>query len=472
MDRPKRAATKVTNFCTLHRSGDPAIQEEEMVQTAEELQQQLEQEKEQSRKLMEDAELMKLRNELETEKLKQKQWQEAMDQLRETKEHMEQEHAKVLSNIKEMGDNSRQDVSQGVTQWLRTQLEDATQPGGPDREEVIRANREKEAREKAILELREQQEEINRRLAELTGDISTPGAGISITGQEAQLQQLRTALAGRKEEDPNRVLLKAFIKAQNKTQGEEGTNTLKPSVLNSLTNPESGNAMADWLANLNKQEGELDFSKLALGLDEGRRGKNKSGILDKATTNIQQKQVWPQQNLGENWADEDVEFKQMKFEHLVAGETRTIETCSDPAQILGRLHLLRRIAYLKLRGYEWHLIRKMYAAILTSIETKEYSWESNFDRFETILYRRTWADSKTSGGKHSDRERDTGGQKRFCRDYNKPEGYPKNSPHSVWFGSGPGATKRTMYHFCTACLIRDKQQRDHQEGHPDCPHKD
>ena len=190
-----------------------------MAQTAEELQQQLEQEKEQSRKLMEDAELMKLINELKTEKLKQKQWQEAMDQLRETKEHMEQEHAKVLSNIKEMGDNSRQDISQGVTQWLRTQLEDATQSGGPDREEVIRANREKEAREKAILELREQQEEINRRLAELTGDISTPGAGTSITGQEALLQQLRTALAGRKEEDPNRALLKAFITAQNKTQG-------------------------------------------------------------------------------------------------------------------------------------------------------------------------------------------------------------------------------------------------------------
>ena len=44
---------------------------------------------------------------------------------------------------------------------------------------------------------------------------------------------------------------------------------------------------------------------------------------------------------GEDWADEDVEFKQMKFEHLVAGETRMIETCTDPAQILGRLRLLR-----------------------------------------------------------------------------------------------------------------------------------
>ena len=66
------------------------------------------------------------------------------------------------------------------------------------------------------------------------------------------------------------------------------------------------------------------------------------------TTNIQRKEVWPQKNLGEDWAEEEIEFKQVRFEHLVAGETRTIETCIDPAQILGRLRLLRRIAYLKL----------------------------------------------------------------------------------------------------------------------------
>ena len=79
------------------------------------------------------------------------------------------------------------------------------------------------------------------------------------------------------------------------------------------------------------------MSKIAtLGEGECRTSK-KSGILDRATTNIQQKQIWPQQNLGEDWADEDIEFKQIKFEHMVAGETRTIETCTDPAQILGRL---------------------------------------------------------------------------------------------------------------------------------------
>ena len=213
------------------------------------------------------------------------------------------------------------------------------------------------------------------------------------------------------------------------------------------------------------------MSRIARSEGDNKGGNVKSGILDKATTNIQQKQVWPQQNLGEDWADEDVEFKQMKFEHLVAGETRTIETCTELTEILGRLKLLRRIAYLKLRGYEWHFIRKMYEAILTSIETREYSWESNFDRFETILYRKTWAEYKPQ---HHDNRQPTesGGRKRYCRDYNKAEGCPKNSPHVVWMGTGPSAVKRTVYHYCAACLVWDRQQKEHPEGHPDCPHRD
>ena len=150
------------------------------------------------------------------------------------------------------------------------------------------------------------------------------------------------ALAGKKEEDPNKALLKALITGQNKMPGEGGTNTLKTSILNGLLTPEGTNNMAEWLANLNKQEeGESDLAKLLLmGEGEPKQPKAKSCILDKATTNIQQKQVWPQQNLGEDWADEDVEFRQLKFEHLVAGETHTIETCTHLAQILGRLRLL------------------------------------------------------------------------------------------------------------------------------------
>ena len=156
---------------------------------------------------------------------------------------------------------------------------------------------------------------------------------------------------------------------------------------------------------------------------------------------------------------------------MVAGETRTIETCTEPAQILGRLRLLRRIAYLKLRGYEWNLLRKMYAAILTSIETQENTWTSNFDRYETILCRKVLTDSQNRG----DRSNKTTPDRKvwYCRDYNnKPEGCSKPSPHTAWFGSGPSAVKKQVIHACAACLLKGRQIKEHQEGHAQCPYRD
>ena len=292
--------------------------------------------------------------------------------------------------------------------------------------------------------------------------------------QELLLEQLKTTLAPTEQErDPTQALLKALITSHIKTTGTGGVSSLKPDILNKLTG-EAEFSMAEWLASLNKQEeGESHINRLLGRVDEEsdcrsecKHSKMKSGMLDKSTTNIQHKEVWPQKNLGEDWAEDEIEFKQLRCEHLVAGETRTIETCADLAQILGRLRLLRRIAYLKLRGIDWQLLRKMYAAILSTIETREYSWESNFDRFESILYRRVLTE-KGLDREHKPQE----GRKRFCRDYNKQEGCPKNSPHPVWFGTGAAATKRMVYHCCAACLIRDKAFREHPEGQGDCPHR-
>ena len=498
MDRPKRAATKVTNFRKYHLSGNldeeveglvgARVGQFEMAKTLEELQQQLETERENSKRLQQDADRARIEHELELERMKQEQWQVAMDKIKEAREQASQEHSKCLQRMEQVAQNTMREASHHSLEWLKSQM--AKLSANPSREpelteEQERIRKQQQEKEAAIQELRAQQEEITRKLADLEGG-SQPPAGDPLSSiratlhsggpqprkQEVLLQQLRSALSGKQEEDPNKALLKALLTQQNKASGDDGTSTLKPNILNRLLLSEP-KGMAEWLANLNKQEeGEFDISRIPLLGEEDNQGKAvrvKSGILDKATTNIQQKQVWLQQNLGEDWADEEVEFKQMKFEHLVAGETRPIETCMDPAEILGRLRLLRRVAYLKLRGYEWNLIRKMSAAILTSIETKEYSWESNFDCFETILYRKTiiehWPHHLES------RPQEKEGRKRFCRDYNK-DGCPKSSPHPVWLGSGLSTVKRMVYHLCAACLIRDKQQREHPEGHQDCPHRD
>ena len=413
-------------------------------------------------KLQRQLETAKLRNALETEHMQQEEWETALAQLKEAREAAAQEHQEIMDKMRELSTAATTKTKNQAVAWLQSQLEEGNPGDTPVSE-----------RETQLRQLKQQQEELQKKIDEIS--CPNPG-GTSSRGQEAFLDQIRAALVPRKEDkDPNKDLLRALLTNQNKVPGSQGTSTLRPELLNRLA-ADGEFSMAEWLASLNKQEeGESEVHRLINRIDDEsdcrsdcKHSKMRSGMLDKSTANIQCKEIWPQKNLGEDWAEEEIEFKQLLFEHLVAGETRTIETCTEPAQILRRLRLLRRIAYLHLRGIEWHLLRKMYAAILSSIETREYSWESNFDRFESILYRRAMTDNtRSERGDYQQQE----GRKRFCRDFNKPEGCPRPSPHTVWIGSGSSAVKRTVHHCYAACIIRDKVARDHPDGHTECPHR-
>ena len=106
MERPKCTAAKVKDFRRYHLSGDlnetlagrvdNRITHFEMSSSMEELQKALQEEKENSRCMMEDLKLARIRNDLEKEKMKQKEWQTAMDQLKETREHMEQKRTQQI----------------------------------------------------------------------------------------------------------------------------------------------------------------------------------------------------------------------------------------------------------------------------------------------------------------------------------------------------------------------------------------
>ena len=145
-----------------------------------------------------------------------------------------------------------------------------------EREEKIK--QEKEARDMAIQTLLQQQEDIGKQIQALkegsapipqepqedpvTKALKAALAGENKGPQEVLLQQLRNALTNKQEQDPNKMLLKALITEQNKTTMGEGPSTLKPHILNSILGGDSSPSMADWLANLNKQEqDEYLFSK-------------------------------------------------------------------------------------------------------------------------------------------------------------------------------------------------------------------
>ena len=319
MDRPKRAAAKVTSFRQFHLSGDPHKHDQpKPMATPEDLQKQLEEERENSKKLHDDVEHLHLQNELEMKKMKQEQWHTALAKLKEAKEHASQEHSKCMDQMAQLATSAMGEASANTLDWFKSKMGTIGRNiETPLTEEEERQRKRQQEREAAIDDLKKQQEDIQKKLRELQGEegIENPLSGIGQPPQEVLMQQLRSALSGKKDEDPNKALLRALITQQNKTPGEGGTNTLKQALMNRILTGNS-NSMAEWLANLNKQEeGESELFRYPLAEEEEgiRGGRIKSGMLDKATTNIQVKQVWPQQNLGEDWADEDVEFKTDKI---------------------------------------------------------------------------------------------------------------------------------------------------------------
>ena len=381
MERPRRT-TKPVDYRKFHLSGDldqklqgkvgQLVNNLEEMSTNQELQQELEAQVEARKKLEAQAEEHMIRHEMEMEKLKTAELELSIKHIKEAREKAHSSHQEKVQELTRIAKEVQDKTDKEATEWLHDQIkrlkgEATIEPRDPAAE--LRKQQEREKQEK-INSLRKQ-------LQELTGEPDTPTPQTEKQlDQQLLLQQLRTSL-DKGSEDPQRDILRAMITGANKTQGVGGTSTLKPDILARLTG-ETPMEMQDWLAHLNQQE-EGEFLAINReGDQEGKITKLKSGMLDKSTSNIKVKQVWPQKNLGEDWAEEELDFKQIRFEHLVAGETRTIETCTEPAQILGRLKLLRRIAYLKLRGFEWNMLRRMYSAILTSIETGENSWGIQF----------------------------------------------------------------------------------------------
>ena len=436
---------------------------------------------------MRQAELI---NEIEKQKHEQEAWNLALDKLKQAKEDQAKKHAERIAALQAFKADTADDTNPQLA-WIKNRLAE-TKGAPPEATEVEARAQQIEKTKKSLQDILDQQQQLAEKAAQLskepalliTPDIqallnatktNTPKAEENTIDQEALAQstlmeQLKASLLSKNKTPPGdwqKEALRQFLVNSNKAQGAGGATILKPELLRRLTNEPEEFSMPEWLATLNKEEsGEWTCDDF----DECKHKKVKSGMLDRATANIFHKEVWPQRNLLEDWADKDIEFKHLQFEHHIAGEVRTIETCTEPAQILGRLRLLRRMAYAKLRGYDWPVIRKMYAAIVRSIEAKEYTWSDNFDRFETILYRRPATAPRSNYRAEPVRDKDQQ-KKWFCRDWNRQEGCSKQAPHRAWFGSGSNAVPRTVQHICAACYMKERAARDHPETSEACPHK-
>ena len=325
MDRAKRTATKVTDYRRYHLSGDldntlqgrvgqviadwESGEDSNMSSEIEKLQQQVAKQKEARRKAEEQLEEMKLRNEMENERLQTEEWELAMTQLKEAREMATKVHEERMNSMKEMMEKAKETCTSqtGAPEWLQKQLEAVLADKAKTAPDITEEEaRKKEERAKRLEFLRQQQKEIENQIKTLTGDIEESRPQEPPSQQTTFLQQLHSLLTSKPEEGPQKDILRAMTSGPNRTTGAGGVNTLKPEVLSRITGEPTG--MHEWLAQLNRaDEGEWTESLFCKDTQAG--SKLKSGMLEKATTNILVKQVWPQKNLGEDWAEEELEFK-------------------------------------------------------------------------------------------------------------------------------------------------------------------
>ena len=127
LDRPRQGTTKVTDFRKYHLLGDLDKEVEGIVDsrvnqfemaTVDEIKQQLQLKRDQSKKLQEDAEIMEMRNEMELEKMKQQQWTTAIEKMKEAREQASQEHEKCMEKINQIVSTAKENATGGSLRWL------------------------------------------------------------------------------------------------------------------------------------------------------------------------------------------------------------------------------------------------------------------------------------------------------------------------------------------------------------------
>ena len=158
MDRQCRSVNKVTNYRRYHLSGDldtvvegkvkevidlfGVTQHTNMSQpegaTKAELETMIQEQRENSAWLQQEAEELKLRNMLENKKMQQQQWEAAIQQLREARDLQAQQHQANMEKMKEMAQGHCEEIKgAAAVTWLqenlsRLQLEQPWNTRNPD----------------------------------------------------------------------------------------------------------------------------------------------------------------------------------------------------------------------------------------------------------------------------------------------------------------------------------------------------
>ena len=196
-----------------------------------------------------------------------------------------------------------------------------------------------------------------------------------------------------------------------------------------------------------------------------KKSKLKSGRFAKYTTRVIKPQRWPHNHLDPQFIHNIPKFNDLSWDQMVAGELAVILTTKSEKQKLGRIKLLRQLAYWKIRSNDVLRVRKLYTAVVSAIEQGEYKWDSDFKLMEVMVMGEVAVRGQTNNTQKSREQKSIF----FCRKYQQGECTQplKNNGHTGQLGS----RTVTMLHICATCWLKDKKQEKHSEKSGECPHK-
>ena len=168
-----------------------------------------------------------------------------------------------------------------------------------------------------------------------------------------------------------------------------------------------------------------------------------SGFLDKPRSLVLIKHMWPHMNQNPRYVTNSLSFNQLNFCQFVGGECRTILKTDNEEELIGRLRILSKIAYMYNQCQDWEKARNAYFAILSSIEEGESYWTSSFGHYDIMCPPRS-EDGQKGEGKALVKIKTK--KDFFCREYQKAE-CQLNAPHRSWIKN----SYENVEHYCAVC---------------------
>ena len=136
---------------------------------------------------------------------------------------------------------------------------------------------------------------------------------------------------------------------------------------------------------------------------------------------------------------------------------------------MGRLHLLKQLAYWKLHLGNLYKVPQLYMAVVRAIKEGESYWSSNFQLLEVLVMRNQpktlHKSSKPIFKAHT--ESKEGKKVLFCKKYQSDECHTDLKNNAHW--STLGGKSHLLHHVCATCLLKCKKSEHHCEKTSDCP---